>query len=203
MTLNDLIIAETHGLYMGSIVRSLYGHTLWMWSLFVNPSISGGYVVTTVEGRGSACVQQKAAEDFIHSRLYGPGSRRTTSKQEPITSQVSLICFVSVQWLWHHSRKWAVTLTDFNVLEQHCSKTLEHIWSVRSLKLETRYLHLSSDFSVVLFLIKASSKQWLSPNRLSKSVFSEKTMYRSETQSWQFSSTTTNCVKTSSAQFQC
>lgn len=27
-----------------------------------------------------ASVQQKAAEDFIQSQLYGPGSRRTTSK---------------------------------------------------------------------------------------------------------------------------
>lgn len=40
-------------------------------------------------------------------------------------------------------------------------------------KFETRYLRLSSD-SVVLFLIKDSSQQWLSPNGLSTSVFSEK-----------------------------
>lgn len=43
--------------------------------------------MAVVTGNNLASVQQKAAEDFIQSRLYGPGSCRTTSKEEPIMAQ--------------------------------------------------------------------------------------------------------------------
>lgn len=43
----------------------------------------------TVKQCGSACSQQQAAEDFLRSRLYGPGSRRTTCKKELISLLVS------------------------------------------------------------------------------------------------------------------
>ncbi|TWW73072.1 hypothetical protein D4764_15G0004660 [Takifugu flavidus] len=44
-------------------------------------SFGGTYTVMTVKGSGSACSQQQAAEDFLRSRLYGPGSRRTTCNE--------------------------------------------------------------------------------------------------------------------------
>uniref|UniRef100_A0A8C2ZTW4 Nucleolar protein 7 n=1 Tax=Cyclopterus lumpus TaxID=8103 RepID=A0A8C2ZTW4_CYCLU len=43
-------------------------------------SLKGKYTVTTVKERAAAASQQQAAEDFLQSRLYGPGSCRTTSK---------------------------------------------------------------------------------------------------------------------------
>lgn len=46
--------------------------------LFV--SLKGKYTVTTVKERTLASFQQQVAEDFIRSRLYGPGTCRTTSK---------------------------------------------------------------------------------------------------------------------------
>ncbi|TNM97671.1 nucleolar protein 7 [Takifugu rubripes] len=47
-----------------------------------NSRVFGGtYTVMTVKGSGSACSQQQAAEDFLRSRLYGPGSRRTTCNE--------------------------------------------------------------------------------------------------------------------------
>lgn len=49
--------------------------------------LRGKYTVAVVTGNNLASVQQKAAEDFIQSRLYGPGSCRTTSKEEPIMAQ--------------------------------------------------------------------------------------------------------------------
>lgn len=45
--------------------------------------IGGSYAVTTVKQCSSACSQQQAAEDFLRSRLYGPGSRRSTCKEQP------------------------------------------------------------------------------------------------------------------------
>ncbi|KAM6989826.1 U3 small nucleolar RNA-associated protein NOL7 [Tautogolabrus adspersus] len=44
-------------------------------------SLKGNYTVTAVKERASASCQQQAAEDFIRSRLYGPGSCRTTSNE--------------------------------------------------------------------------------------------------------------------------
>lgn len=44
--------------------------------------VQGNYKVTTVKPPTLASSQQKAAEDFLHSRLYGVGSCRTTSKHD-------------------------------------------------------------------------------------------------------------------------
>ncbi|KAM7379801.1 hypothetical protein PAMP_005326 [Pampus punctatissimus] len=46
-------------------------------------NLKGKYTVTTVKERvsTSASFQQQTAEDFIRSRLYGPGSSRTTSNE--------------------------------------------------------------------------------------------------------------------------
>ncbi|XP_068197683.1 U3 small nucleolar RNA-associated protein NOL7 isoform X1 [Antennarius striatus] len=43
-------------------------------------TVNGHYTVK-VRGRGSASVQQQAAQDFIQARLYGPGNCRTTNNQ--------------------------------------------------------------------------------------------------------------------------
>ncbi|KAM3603898.1 uncharacterized protein V6R79_003765 [Siganus canaliculatus] len=43
--------------------------------------LKGNYTVTMVKERAKASSQQQAAEDFIQSRLYGPGSGRTTSSE--------------------------------------------------------------------------------------------------------------------------
>ncbi|KAM6919778.1 U3 small nucleolar RNA-associated protein NOL7 [Lycodopsis pacificus] len=43
--------------------------------------VSGNCTVTTVKARVSVSSQQQAAEDFLRSRLYGPGSCRTTSNE--------------------------------------------------------------------------------------------------------------------------
>ncbi|XP_018534367.1 nucleolar protein 7 [Lates calcarifer] len=43
--------------------------------------LKGNYTVATLEERSMASFQQQAAEDFIQSRLYGPGSCRTTSNE--------------------------------------------------------------------------------------------------------------------------
>ncbi|KAL7386785.1 hypothetical protein ABVT39_013667 [Epinephelus coioides] len=44
-------------------------------------NLKGNYMVKTVKERGSASFQQQAAQDFLQSRLYGPGSCRTTSNE--------------------------------------------------------------------------------------------------------------------------
>ncbi|TNN39231.1 Nucleolar protein 7 [Liparis tanakae] len=44
-------------------------------------NLKGNYTVTTVKERVAAASQQQAAEDFLQSRLYGPGSCRTTSNE--------------------------------------------------------------------------------------------------------------------------
>ncbi|KAF6720440.1 Nucleolar protein 7 [Oryzias melastigma] len=44
-------------------------------------NLDGNYTVTTMKGGAAVSFQQKAAEDFIQSRLYGPGSCRTTNNQ--------------------------------------------------------------------------------------------------------------------------
>ncbi|GLD50680.1 nucleolar protein 7 [Lates japonicus] len=43
--------------------------------------LKGNYTVATLKERSMASFQQQAAEDFIQSRLYGPGSCRTTSNE--------------------------------------------------------------------------------------------------------------------------
>ncbi|CAB1446558.1 unnamed protein product [Pleuronectes platessa] len=44
-------------------------------------SLKGNYKVVTVKEPASATFQQQAAEAFIQSRLYGPGSGRTTNNE--------------------------------------------------------------------------------------------------------------------------
>ncbi|XP_076004984.1 U3 small nucleolar RNA-associated protein NOL7 isoform X2 [Genypterus blacodes] len=43
--------------------------------------VRGNYIVTTGKEAASSSVQQQAAMDFLQSRLYGPGSCRTTSNE--------------------------------------------------------------------------------------------------------------------------
>nr|XP_046263958.1 nucleolar protein 7 [Scatophagus argus] len=44
-------------------------------------NLQRNYTVTTVTERGPTSFQQQAAEEFVQSRLYGPGSCRTTSNE--------------------------------------------------------------------------------------------------------------------------
>ncbi|KAL6103746.1 nol7 [Pungitius sinensis] len=44
-------------------------------------NLKGNYTVTTVKQSTLASAQLQAAEEFLHSRMYGPGSRRTTSNE--------------------------------------------------------------------------------------------------------------------------
>uniref|UniRef100_A0A667YTS4 Nucleolar protein 7 n=1 Tax=Myripristis murdjan TaxID=586833 RepID=A0A667YTS4_9TELE len=44
-------------------------------------SLKGNYTVQTVKERALASSQQQVALDFLQSRLYGPGSCRTTSNE--------------------------------------------------------------------------------------------------------------------------
>ncbi|CAK6980302.1 nucleolar protein 7 [Scomber scombrus] len=44
-------------------------------------NLKGNYTVTTATERSAASFQKQMAEDFIKSRLYGPGSCRTTSNE--------------------------------------------------------------------------------------------------------------------------
>ncbi|XP_026230696.1 nucleolar protein 7-like [Anabas testudineus] len=44
-------------------------------------NLKGKYTVKTVKEQASASYQQQEAEDFIRSRLYGPGSCRTTNNE--------------------------------------------------------------------------------------------------------------------------
>ncbi|XP_026169864.1 nucleolar protein 7 [Mastacembelus armatus] len=44
-------------------------------------NLKGNYTVTTLKDRASVSYQQQAAMDFIQSRLYGPGSCRSTSNE--------------------------------------------------------------------------------------------------------------------------
>ncbi|XP_074506123.1 U3 small nucleolar RNA-associated protein NOL7 [Sebastes fasciatus] len=43
--------------------------------------LKGNYTVTTGKERAAGSFQRQAAEDFLQSRLYGPGSCRTTSNE--------------------------------------------------------------------------------------------------------------------------
>uniref|UniRef100_A0A3B5MQN9 Nucleolar protein 7 n=1 Tax=Xiphophorus couchianus TaxID=32473 RepID=A0A3B5MQN9_9TELE len=44
-------------------------------------AITGSYTVSTVTDRGQSDYQRQAAEDFIQSRLYGPGSCRSSNNE--------------------------------------------------------------------------------------------------------------------------
>ena len=47
-------------------------------------SLQGGYTVKLVSELTLAAAQQRAAASFVQDRLYGPGSRRTTSRRTPL-----------------------------------------------------------------------------------------------------------------------
>ncbi|XP_006809594.1 nucleolar protein 7 [Neolamprologus brichardi] len=55
-------------------------------------NLKGKYTVTTVKERTLASFQQQVAEEFIQSRLYGPGTCRTTS--ELVASPYFIFCQV-------------------------------------------------------------------------------------------------------------
>ncbi|XP_067462868.1 U3 small nucleolar RNA-associated protein NOL7 [Thunnus thynnus] len=67
-------------------------------------TLKGKYTVTTVKERASASFQQQMAEDFIQSRLYGPGSCRTTSNEllslqnKKGTTKSAAVQFVKKDW---------------------------------------------------------------------------------------------------------
>ncbi|XP_032386999.1 nucleolar protein 7 isoform X2 [Etheostoma spectabile] len=44
-------------------------------------NLKGNYTVQTGKERGAASFQQQAAQDFLQSRMYGPGSCRSTSNE--------------------------------------------------------------------------------------------------------------------------
>lgn len=50
-------------------------------NFFMFFSLEGNYTVTTMKGGAAVSFQQKSAEDFLQSRLYGPGCLRTTSQK--------------------------------------------------------------------------------------------------------------------------
>uniref|UniRef100_A0A3B5QCU3 Nucleolar protein 7 n=1 Tax=Xiphophorus maculatus TaxID=8083 RepID=A0A3B5QCU3_XIPMA len=52
-----------------------------MWSTNLNSGLKGSYTVSTVTDRGQSDYQRQAAEDFIQSRLYGPGSCRSSNNE--------------------------------------------------------------------------------------------------------------------------
>ncbi|XP_077412887.1 U3 small nucleolar RNA-associated protein NOL7 [Vanacampus margaritifer] len=66
--------------------------------------LEGNCQVTTVNSQTLASVQQKAAKDFLHSRLYGAGSFRTTSNEllslqnKTARSKGAAFRFVKSQW---------------------------------------------------------------------------------------------------------
>ncbi|XP_054623982.1 nucleolar protein 7 [Dunckerocampus dactyliophorus] len=67
-------------------------------------NLEGNCNVMTVKPRELVSFQQKTAEDFIQSRLYGPGSRRTTSNQllslhnKRATNKSAAVQFVKKEW---------------------------------------------------------------------------------------------------------
>ncbi|XP_077363454.1 U3 small nucleolar RNA-associated protein NOL7 [Festucalex cinctus] len=66
--------------------------------------LKGSHKVTTVTPQTSASFQQKAAEDFLHARLYGAGTCRSTSNEllslqnKTARSKGAAFCFVKKQW---------------------------------------------------------------------------------------------------------
>uniref|UniRef100_A0A8D3DVW9 U3 small nucleolar RNA-associated protein NOL7 C-terminal domain-containing protein n=1 Tax=Scophthalmus maximus TaxID=52904 RepID=A0A8D3DVW9_SCOMX len=67
-------------------------------------SLKGNYTVATVKERSSATFQQQVAQDFIQSRLYGPGSCRTTNNEllslqnKKGRNQSAAVQFVKKDW---------------------------------------------------------------------------------------------------------
>ncbi|XP_061654770.1 nucleolar protein 7 isoform X1 [Phyllopteryx taeniolatus] len=66
--------------------------------------LKGNYKVTTVKPQALSSFQQKTAEDFLQSRLYGAGSRRATSSQllslqnKTARTKGAAVQFVKSQW---------------------------------------------------------------------------------------------------------
>ncbi|AWP03569.1 putative nucleolar protein 7 isoform 2 [Scophthalmus maximus] len=67
-------------------------------------NLKGNYTVATVKERSSATFQQQVAQDFIQSRLYGPGSCRTTNNEllslqnKKGRNQSAAVQFVKKDW---------------------------------------------------------------------------------------------------------
>ncbi|KAM9718992.1 uncharacterized protein nol7 [Menidia menidia] len=67
-------------------------------------TLKGNYRVATLRAAAAACFQQQAAEEFLHSRLYGPGSCRTTSvellslEKKKGANQSAAVRFVKKDW---------------------------------------------------------------------------------------------------------
>ncbi|XP_034411736.1 nucleolar protein 7 [Cyclopterus lumpus] len=74
-------------------------------------TLKGKYTVTTVKERAAAASQQQAAEDFLQSRLYGPGSCRTTSNEllsiqnKTGENKSAAVCFVKKDWALQEKAK--------------------------------------------------------------------------------------------------
>ncbi|MEQ2289497.1 hypothetical protein AMECASPLE_033651 [Ameca splendens] len=80
------------------------GHTKERRKLPHDRTLKGSYTVTTVTEREAAHYQRQAAEDFIRSRLYGPGSCRSTSNEllslqnKRGTNKGAAVQFVKKDW---------------------------------------------------------------------------------------------------------
>ncbi|XP_074545084.1 U3 small nucleolar RNA-associated protein NOL7 [Halichoeres trimaculatus] len=67
-------------------------------------NLKGSYTVTTGKERALTSCQQQAAQDFIQSRLYGPGSCRTTNNEllslhnKTGTIKSAAVQFVKKEW---------------------------------------------------------------------------------------------------------
>ncbi|KAM9789472.1 U3 small nucleolar RNA-associated protein NOL7 [Neosynchiropus ocellatus] len=68
------------------------------------PNLKGNYAVRTLKAPTVASLQQKAAEDFIQSRLYGPGTCRTTTckmlslQNKTAEKKSAAVDFVNKSW---------------------------------------------------------------------------------------------------------
>ncbi|XP_012708975.2 nucleolar protein 7 [Fundulus heteroclitus] len=67
-------------------------------------NVRGTYTITTVTGGGVADFQRQAAEDFVRSRLYGPGSCRSSNndmlsiQNKTGTNKSAAVQFVKKGW---------------------------------------------------------------------------------------------------------
>uniref|UniRef100_A0A096MH11 Nucleolar protein 7 n=1 Tax=Poecilia formosa TaxID=48698 RepID=A0A096MH11_POEFO len=67
-------------------------------------SLKGSYTVSTATDRGQSDYQRQAAEDFIQSRLYGPGSCRSSNnemlslKNKTRADKSAAVQFVKKDW---------------------------------------------------------------------------------------------------------
>ncbi|XP_029930782.1 nucleolar protein 7 isoform X2 [Myripristis murdjan] len=74
-------------------------------------SLKGNYTVQTVKERALASSQQQVALDFLQSRLYGPGSCRTTSNEllslqnKRGRKKSAAVQFVNKGWASEHKAK--------------------------------------------------------------------------------------------------